>query len=394
MFGKYLYNPLLVLLLTFSPLAFARSFQESKSRDVLVKESIANLDSDDIHVAAQAAINLGLLRATEGVPAMLRVLQSSRLLSSSEHIIAKDKNGRSEWVLTDVRAGIITALGLIGDKRAVPVLKKYLKKPLSNDVVFTGTVAHALYQLTGKSYEYKTFEGEQKLYVPSPQMEEEFRKRSRPDLKATDGLTASLDIEGHGHDVTGAYWLGDRALVINLAITNQSKRVIEIDASADNFLFSSVAGERRNTPASLLLSTEAGAKIAVIKPGETLRLRWVVEKLKESPLSRGWAGYVNIKCVYNNPQTNKSGVRWRGKQLISNTVERYYYPPSEQALAADCAIACFSSNLLPLNSDADRAPQLKPSVRRLPLIILLKRKERERCSSSSNDRELILSVLR
>lgn len=333
--GKYLYNSLLVLLLTFSQLASARGFQGSKTRDVLVKESIANLDSNDIHVAAQAAIDLGLLRATEGVPTMLRVLQSSRLLLTTEHIIAKDKNSLSEWVLTDVRGAIITALGLIGDKRAVPVLKKYLKKPLKNSEVFTGNVAHALYQITGKSYQYKDYDGEQKLYVPSPRAEEEFRKQSRPDLKATEGLTASLDIEGHGQDLTGVYWLGDRPLVINLAITNHSKRVIEIDASADNFLFSSVAGERTNTPASLLLSAEAGAKVAVIKSRETLRLRWVVEKLRESPLSRGWAGYVYIKCVYNNPRKNNSGARWRGQRLISNSVERYYYPAIEQALAAD-----------------------------------------------------------
>jgi hypothetical protein len=328
MLGKYLYNSLLVLSLTFSQLAFARGFQESKSRDALVKESIANLESDDIHVAAQAAIDLGRLRATEGVAAMLRVLQSSLLLSISEHIMAKDKNGMSQWVLTDVRAAIVNSLGLIGDKRAVPVLKKYLKKPLKNREVFTENVAHALYLITGKSYEYRDYDGEQKLYVPSPFTEEELRKRSRPDLKATEGLTASLEIEGH--DPSGAYWLGDRPLVINLAITNRSKRVIEIDTSADNFLFSSVAGERTNTAASLLLSPEAGAEIAVIKPGETLRLRWVVEKLKESPLSRGWAGYVNIKCVYNNPRKNRSGAMWRGERLISNSVERYYYPAIEQ----------------------------------------------------------------
>jgi hypothetical protein len=162
--------------------------------------------------------------------------------------------------------------------------------------------------------------------VPSLITEEEFRKRSRPDLKATEGLTAFLDIEGHGRDLTGAYWLGNRPLVINLAITNQSKRAIEIDASVDNFFFSSVAGERTNTPASLLLSAEAGAKMAVIRPRETLRLRWVVEKLRKSPLSSGWAGYVNIKCIYNHPRKNKSGARWRGERLISNSVERYYYP--------------------------------------------------------------------
>jgi len=32
---------------------------------------------------------------------------------------------------------------------------------------------------------------------------------------------------------------------------------------------------------------------------------------------------------------------------------------AEQSLAADGAIACFSSNLLSFRSDADRAPQLK-----------------------------------
>ena len=327
MLGRCLSNCLLILLVVFSQLAFAQESQASKSRELLVKKSIANLDSDDIHVAAQAAIDLGYLQATEAVPAMLRVLQSSRLLSTTEHTIAQDTNSSSLWVTTDVRAGIITSLGLIGDPRAVPVLKSYLKKPLTNREVFTGNVAHALYQITGKSFEYKDYDGVQKVYVPSPIAEEEFRKRSRPDLKATEGLTASLEIAGHGHDVTGAYWLGDRPLVINLAITNQSKRVIEIDASADNFLLSSVAGERTNTPARLLPSPEAGAGIAVIKPGETLRLRWVVETLKESPLSRGWVGYVNIKCVYTNPRKSKRGAMWRGQQLISNTVERYYYRP-------------------------------------------------------------------
>jgi hypothetical protein len=327
MLGKYSPSILLILGVVFSQLAFAQESQAPKSRELLVKELIANLASDDIHVAAQAAIELGYLRATEAVPAMLRVLRSSRLLSTTEHM-PKDKNGMSEWVSTDVRAGIITSLGLIGDPRAVPVLKRYLKKPLTNREVYTGTVAHALYQLTGKLFEYKSYEGVQTLYVPSPLAEEEFRKRFRPDLKPAEGLTASLEIAGHGYDATGAYWLADRPLVINLAITNQSKRVIELDASADNFLFSSVAGERTNTPSRLLPSPKAGAEIAVIKPGETLRLRWLVETLKKSPLSRGWVGYVYIKCVYTNPRKIKRGAMWRGEQLISNSVERYYYRPS------------------------------------------------------------------
>lgn len=316
---------LIILLLAFSQPAIAQESREPKSRDVLVKESIANLDSADLHVAAQAAIYLGMYRATEAVPVMLRVLQSSRLLATSEHIMGKDKNSLSYWVLTDVRAAIINSLGLIGDQRAVPVLKKYLKKPLNNSVVFTGNVAHALYRITGTSYEYKDYDGEQKLYVPGPVMEEEFRKLSRPDLKATEGLTASLEIEGH--DPSGAYWVGDRPLVISLTITNQSKRVIEIEAAVDNFLFSSVAGsgQRTNTPANLLPSPQPGAEIAVIKPGEKLKITWVVKSLKESPLSRGWSGYVNIKCVYTNPQKSKRGARWRGERLVSNSVEKYYY---------------------------------------------------------------------
>ena len=36
------------------------------------------------------------------------------------------------------------------------------------------------------------------------------------------------------------------------------------------------------------------------------------------------------------------------------------------SLAADGAIACFSSSLLPVGLNADRAPQLKASVRRYP----------------------------
>lgn len=275
MLQKCLYY-LPILLLTFSQSASAQESQEPKSRDDLVKEAIAKLDSNDIHVAAQAASDLGMYRATEAVPAMLHVLQSSRLLSTTEHVIAKDKDSLSLWVITDVRAAIINSLGLIGDPRAVPVLKKYLKKPLKNRKVFTGSVAHALYQITGKKFEYKDYDGVTKLYVPSPIVEEEFRMRSRPDLKATEGLTASLEIEGHGHDLTGEYWMGDRPLVINLAITNQSKHVVKICASTDNFLFSSVSGsgERRSTPASSLPSPQPGPETAMIKPGQVFRLRW------------------------------------------------------------------------------------------------------------------------
>ncbi len=241
--------------------------------------------------------------------------------------MGKDKTSSSEWVLTDVKGEIITSLGIIGDERAVPVLKKYLQNPPKNSAVFfTTNVAHALYLITGKSYEYKNEDGKRRLYVPPPITEERVRKRMRPDLKATEGLTASLEIEGH--DPGGVSWVGDRPLVINLAITNQSKRVIEIDAAADNFLFSSVvaSGRRIDTPARVLPAPQPGAEIVAIEPGQRLRLRWVVGNLKESPLSRGWSGYVNIKCVYSNPRRNKRDMRWRGERLISNSVERDYFP--------------------------------------------------------------------
>ena len=326
MLRSYSFSFLLILLLASSPVAFSQQFQESKSRDVLIQEAIANLDSDDIKVAAQAARHLGMYRATEAVPKLLQVLQSSRLLRTTEHVMAKDKNSLSRWISTDVKAGIVTSLGLIGDKRAVPVLKKYLKRPLSNAEVFTGNVAHALYLITGESYLYKDYDGVEKLYQPGPLDEEEFRKRTRPDLKATAGLIASLEIEAH--NPSGAYWTANRPLNINLVITNQSNRVIEIDASKNNFEFSSVAGDgkRRVTSASLLPSAEPGdANMATLAPGQKLKLTWTVE-LKDSPLSREWSGYVNIKCVYTNPRKNKQGNTWRGEQLISNSVERYYYP--------------------------------------------------------------------
>ena len=168
MLRSYSFSFLLILLLASSAVAFSQQFQEAKSRDLLVQEAIANLDSNDIKVAAQAAMHLGVYRATEAVPKLLQVLQSSRLLQTTEHVIANDKNSLSEWVSTNVKAEIVTSLGLIGDKRAVPVLKKYLKRPLSNEELFTGNVAHALYLITGKSYLYKDYDGVEKLYEPNP----------------------------------------------------------------------------------------------------------------------------------------------------------------------------------------------------------------------------------
>ena len=334
MHQKFSITFLLILMLSLTQLAFAQGFQDVKSREVLVKKSIADLDSEDIKVAAEAATLLGLYNATEAVPRMLQVLQSSRPLRKIEHVMQKGETNLISWVSIDVRASIVTSLGVIGDKRAVPVLKTYLKRPLSNDPVFTGNVAHALYLITGKSYEYKDYDGVQKLYVPSPLTEEEFRKRARPDLKATAGLVASLEIDGN--DPGGMAWVGNRPLNIELAITNQSSRRIEIDASTENFVLSSVSGDgkRTDTPANLLPSPDSrGERRVVLAPGQKLELRWVVQ-LKDSPLSRGWDGYINIKCVYTNPQKQKNRIIWRGEQLVSNSVERFYYGEQREAVSS------------------------------------------------------------
>ncbi|MFN0139926.1 MAG: hypothetical protein ACKVQW_07540 [Pyrinomonadaceae bacterium] len=156
-----------VILLSLGVISFGQ-VQEEKSRDILIKESLTNIHSDNIHVAAQAARYFGIFQVNEGVPAMLRVLQSRRFLSTSEHVMAKDKSGMNEWLFTSVKDDIVTALAKIKDKRAVPVLKKFLKKrPTDGGAFFTQNVAWALYQITGRSYKYKDRDGKVKLYQPT-----------------------------------------------------------------------------------------------------------------------------------------------------------------------------------------------------------------------------------
>jgi hypothetical protein len=50
-------------------------------------------------------------------------------------------------------------------------------------------------------------------------------------------------------------------------------------------------------------------------------------------------------------------------------VARFIEGAIQQSLAADGAIACFSSNLFPVRLNADRAPQLKAIVGALALLI-------------------------
>src|SRR6266498_2145450 len=47
---------------------------------------------------------------------------------------------------------------------------------------------------------------------------------------------------------------------------------------------------------------------------------------------------------------------------LATQMDLFFRPAAQQSLAADGAIACFSSNLFSLSLNADRAPQLKASV--------------------------------
>src|SRR4051794_16969731 len=98
MHQKYSITFLLTLILSVSQFAFAQGFQDVESREVLVKKSIADLDSEDINVAAEAARLLGLYNATEAVPRMLQVLQSSRPLRKIEYVTQRAETSLSSWV--------------------------------------------------------------------------------------------------------------------------------------------------------------------------------------------------------------------------------------------------------------------------------------------------------
>lgn len=315
---------LLAILVAHQP-AFTQGQETEKGRYALVKELIRKLDSTDLHTANQAAYDLGQMRAKESVPALLKVLQSSRFLSESRHILATDKNRVSEWVLTDVKATIINSLGEIGDHRAIRPLEQLLDKSFKiSKGAYGPWVAHALYLITAKSYEYTDFDGRRKRYAPSPLTEEKIRMRLRPDLKPTKGLTSFLEIKPTGQG--GVSWAGSKPLELNLTITNHSKDVIKLDTSRGSFVFSCVvgSGERINVSAGELPRMSSGEGDVAIGPGGTATLRWRIDVLKESPLSRGWIGYVAVKCIYTNPSWNNVERYWTGERLISNTVQDYY----------------------------------------------------------------------
>jgi hypothetical protein len=320
-YAKCLYNLFaLSFIFTFQSSVSADAQQQEKARALsIVGELISTLDSNDIHTAEQAASELGRLRAKEAVPALLTLLRSPRSLSGSEHV--HHSGGLSYWVGYNVKSTAVTSLGEIGDMSAVPALERYLTNPPKEFEVGGRNVAHALYQITGTRYEYQDRDGELKLYAPHPRTEEEVRMRLRPDLAPTEGLTAFLETEQTGPSVT---WVGSKPLALNLTITNHSKKEIKLEISPRTFVFSCVvgSGERVDVSADELPTVSPRAGDVVIGPGGAVTLRWRIEVLKESPLSRGWVGYVSVKNIYTNPTKNKGETYWKGDQLISNTVQQ------------------------------------------------------------------------
>jgi hypothetical protein len=88
--------------------------------------AVNDLRSADPKLIWNAAVYLGGRKIKAAVPALLEVLQSPHTLGTSEHVTT---GGMRRWILIDPKARIVEALGAIGDKRAVPLLERYLRAP-------------------------------------------------------------------------------------------------------------------------------------------------------------------------------------------------------------------------------------------------------------------------
>jgi hypothetical protein len=167
------------------------------------------------------------------------------------------------WVVITPKAKIVDALGEIGDRRAIPLLERYLRAP---PVGFDPShYASALFLITGVRYQYRDSQNKLTRYVPGEVAEEEFRRRSRPDLVPVEGLTAALEIGVTGRQAGwgGGTWVGSEPLIIQVSITNHSNRSRTVSLSADRFVFSSLnpAGRTNTTAAELpamLVNMETG----------------------------------------------------------------------------------------------------------------------------------------
>lgn len=283
-----------------------------------VEHALNDLRSTDLKVVSNAAVRLGQWNVKRAVPMLLEALQSPRSLVTSEHVTT---GGMRRWILIDPKPRIVEALGEIGDRRAIPLLERYLRAPPAR--LDPEYFASALFLITGVRYQYRNRQNKLTRYVPG---EEEFRRRSRPDLVPVEGLTAALEIGVSGRQAGGGEgsWAGTQPLIIQVSITNHSNRSRTINLSAERFVFSSLnpAGLRVNTPGTELPAMLLNRGTGMLSPGATLNIKWKLEKLATSALSHGWStGNVNIKCVYRfHDVAGKPPV-----QVVSNSVARYYF---------------------------------------------------------------------
>jgi len=259
------------------------------------------------------------------VPALISVLLDPADKRKPWHS-SPDTPGHLKWGSSDPKLAALKALIEIGDSRVVPVLERLLREPPKDYVISPASLSGALYLLTGKRYTYNDYRGLTKLYEPEPLIEEEWRERFRPDLKPVNGLTASLQIRAPQSPQSA--WLGSKSLVLTVSMTNHGRQAIEIDLAPESFVFSAVGGtgKRTNVSASDLPQVQPTGTIEIIQPGKTVSRTWTIEKLAQSSLSRTWTtSNITLRCEYRSPRRRSAIPRWRGEELLSNSVTRFYF---------------------------------------------------------------------
>jgi hypothetical protein len=225
----------LVFAMVLSAIVLTRGLwpQTQERREIMVKAALNDLRSADPKVVSNAAVQLGEWKIKAAVPALLEVLQSPDSLTIPEHVTTV---GMRRWIAIDPKWRIVEALGAIGDKRAVPLLERYLRAPPAGLELAAQNLASALFLITGLRYRYRDDQGNSKRYAPEGFEEEEVRRRLRPDLVPVGDLTAALEIMATGRrplaDDSGS-WLGSQPLIIGVSITNHSA----LDRNSGNTAF-------------------------------------------------------------------------------------------------------------------------------------------------------------
>jgi len=294
--------------------------------DRKVAAALKNLRSTDPKVVSNAAFELGRGKVLAAVPTLLEVLQGPSRLVVSEHV---GEFGGYRWIGTDGKKAIVRALGDIGDKRAVPLLALYLRAPPAGLDLAPEEFAGALFLITGVRYQYRDRQSNLVRYMPGEFDEEEARRRFRPDLVPTAGLTTALKISATGPGLqagsgsTGS-WLGSKPLIIKLSITNHSNQSRDISSSPDRFAFYCLEppGVRTMTMGTDLQGMQPIRETAVLPPGATMSIKWTIEKLAASSIARTWhSGSVYIKCAYRPRELSGT----QPVQVVSNSIQRYYF---------------------------------------------------------------------